>query len=967
MNALIRYLGFIVYLLTAVAGLSACSDGEIGVAATSPTVISGVASKGPLNGSTVCAYAITAGAKGAALGSCATNIVNGNYSIDIGAYTGPVLFEATGGTYTDEATGATVALASPLRSILSNATGSAANVAVTALTELAYQMANAVPGGLTGANIQAAIASVQTNFGVADIVNTLPVDALNVPPGASPAQKTYALALATISQYQKNQPAGTSVANSLQTIQACLAASTNCGTGATRVGVNLSEALNTFQAAHPAFSNMPSPVLNFGYQPTGNNPAASSDFPVNEPYATALIGKGIPEPFARFFAAAKRTGNCTGGTTCTYLITYPNGATRNVTWTATPNQQYTPTAGELASMALINENEPVYDGKFSATGLEHDSTTDAQINISFFVPITSISKSPSSMVQKLPLTRRAIPSNALCCGVGGYQGGGYEGIQIKLKDMQAKGHDVTAQTLELAEYAGKNLGAKALERWGSGLGSIHKVAGLLNDSAEAMKMYQETKAWLDELAALEDCAKNPTNSLTQTDPNYSANTVANLQATRARIEANGITRILNQVDETVFGLALDAAGGVAAGLSGLVTIPMKQGHIYIEETMKALSEQEMKMARDSVVSCVPACPTNLVATGVSENQINLSWSGSIDSISTVMTGYKVRRDGAYVGSPFVTSYSDTGLKPSTMYCYMVLAYNDYGSSPDCAQVCARTKGPPTVFATSPLNNATNVAVSSPITATFSEAMDATTISTGTFTISGVAGTVTYSGFTATFTPSADLEPSTTYTATITTGVKDVDGSAMKENYAWSFTTGGDIDGNLKFVLTGDRGQFTKGNADITWHLRSDSNSALKAYWPTGTITLDIAREGCDTVHVTKPISATNMDTPYDATDDGGGLDVYSSKSFVFPSTYWFWLHTDEWEQTFYCGQDKQPYTDRHYTMWLAVKPCEKMVLGSGFIPYTDPARLAGTLSCGTLTGVSMSGKLVVTWDFKDLE
>lgn len=963
MTASIRYLGFIVCFLTVVAGLSACTDGEIGVATTNSTVISGVASKGPLNGSTVCAYAIAAGAKGAALGSCATNIVNGNYSIDIGAYTGPVLFEATGGTYTDEATGATAALASPLRSILSNATGSAASVAVTALTELAYQMANAVPGGLTSANIQTAIASVQTNFGVADIINTLPVDALNVPSGASPAQKTYALALATISQYQKNQPAGTSVANSLQIIQACLAASTNCGTGATRVGVNLSEALNTFQAAHPAFSNMSSPVLNFGYQPIVN----ASDFPVNEPYATALIGKGIPEPFARFFAAAKRTGNCTGGTTCTYLITYPNGATRNVTWTATPNQQYTPTAGELASMALINENEPVYDGKFSATGLEHNSTTDAQINVSFFVPITSISKSPSSMVQKLPLTRRAIPSNALCCGVGGYQGGVYEGIQIKLKDMQAKGVDATASIHALAEYAGKTLGAKALERWGSGLGSIHKVAGLLNDSAEAMKMYQETKAWLDELAALEECAKNPTNSLTQTDLDYSANTVANLQETRARIEANGITRILNQVDETAVGIALDLAG---AGAAGLITIPMKQGHIYIEETMKALSEQEMKMARDSVVSCVPACPTNLVATGVSESQINLSWSGSLAyaSTSTAVTGYKVRRDGAYVGSPFVTSYSDTGLKPSTMYCYMVLAYNDYGSSGDCAQACARTLGPPTVYATSPVNNATNVAVSSPITATFSEAMDATTISTGTFTIAGVAGTVTYSGTTATFTPSAELKPLTTYTATITTGVKDVDGSAMKADYTWSFTTGGNIDGNLKFVLTGDRGQSTKGNADITWNRRSDSNSALTAYWPTGTITLDIAREGCDTVHVTKPISSTNVvDTPNDTRDDGGGLAVYSSTSMFFPGTYWFWLHTDEWEQTFYCGTDKKPYTTKSYSVWLAVKPCEKMVMGSGFIPYTDAARLADTLSCGTLTGVSMSGNLVVTWDFKNLK
>ncbi|MDX8399731.1 MAG: hypothetical protein R8K20_05730, partial [Gallionellaceae bacterium] len=146
------------------------------------TVISGIASKGPLNGSTVCAYAIASGVKAAAVGTCATNIVNGSYSIDLGTYTGPVLFEATGGTYIDEATGKSAVLAIPLRSVLNKVSGSS-SVAVTALTEVAYQLAAA--SGLTEANIQTAVAQVQTNFGVADIIHTLPVDALNVPVSAT--------------------------------------------------------------------------------------------------------------------------------------------------------------------------------------------------------------------------------------------------------------------------------------------------------------------------------------------------------------------------------------------------------------------------------------------------------------------------------------------------------------------------------------------------------------------------------------------------------------------------------------------------------------------------------------------------------------------------------------------------------------------------------------------------------------
>jgi len=102
--------------------------------------------------------------------------------------------------------------------------------------------------------------------------------------------------------------------------------------------------------------------------------------------------------------------------------------------------------------------------------------------------------------------------------------------------------------------------------------------------------------------------------------------------------------------------------------------------------------------------------------------------------------------------------------------------------------------PPTVSATSPVRNATGVAVNSGIAATFSEAMDAATITTATFSVSdggsNVNGAVSYSGTTATFMPSGSLSSSTTYTATITKVVTDVAGNAMTANYIWSFTTGG---------------------------------------------------------------------------------------------------------------------------------------------------------------------------------
>ncbi len=98
---------------------------------------------------------------------------------------------------------------------------------------------------------------------------------------------------------------------------------------------------------------------------------------------------------------------------------------------------------------------------------------------------------------------------------------------------------------------------------------------------------------------------------------------------------------------------------------------------------------------------------------------------------------------------------------------------------------------PEVISTSPADNAIDVEVNAVITATFSEPMNASTINTSTIIVSGggsVSGSVDYSGNTVTFTPSSDLQENTTYTAIITTGVEDVAGNALENNFEWSFTT-----------------------------------------------------------------------------------------------------------------------------------------------------------------------------------
>ena len=105
--------------------------------------------------------------------------------------------------------------------------------------------------------------------------------------------------------------------------------------------------------------------------------------------------------------------------------------------------------------------------------------------------------------------------------------------------------------------------------------------------------------------------------------------------------------------------------------------------------------------------------------------------------------------------------------------------------------------PPDVISTIPFDGATGVSLNSDIAAIFSEAMDPLTITTTTFTLQQgttlISGAVTYTGVTATFDPASDLIASTTYTGTITTGVRDVAGNAMIDEYVWSFTTGATAD------------------------------------------------------------------------------------------------------------------------------------------------------------------------------
>jgi Bacterial Ig-like domain len=107
------------------------------------------------------------------------------------------------------------------------------------------------------------------------------------------------------------------------------------------------------------------------------------------------------------------------------------------------------------------------------------------------------------------------------------------------------------------------------------------------------------------------------------------------------------------------------------------------------------------------------------------------------------------------------------------------------------------KEPPNVLNTIPADGATQVPVSSLISATFSEPMSSPTINENTFTIrraddesTMIKGALSLSpdSKTAIFDPDQDFSPNTKYIAEISTGPKDLAGNALASTKRWSFTT-----------------------------------------------------------------------------------------------------------------------------------------------------------------------------------
>ncbi len=201
-----------------------------------------------------------------------------------------------------------------------------------------------------------------------------------------------------------------------------------------------------------------------------------------------------------------------------------------------------------------------------------------------------------------------------------------------------------------------------------------------------------------------------------------------------------------------------------------------------------------------VVSTVPASGATSV---VINTPISATFSMAMSPASITSSTFSVAGPGGAVAGAVTYSGSTATFTPAAVLAYsttytatITTGATNLGGTPITANYVwtfTTITPPPTVIGSVPANGATNVPVNQVLSATFSEAMNPASISTTTFTLTGpggtaVAGTVAYSGTTATFTPTASLANSTLYTATITTGATSVAGTPLAAATVWTFTT-----------------------------------------------------------------------------------------------------------------------------------------------------------------------------------
>jgi LmbE family N-acetylglucosaminyl deacetylase len=316
----------------------------------------------------------------------------------------------------------------------------------------------------------------------------------------------------------------------------------------------------------------------------------------------------------------------------------------------------------------------------------------------------------------------------------------------------------------------------------------------------------------------------------------------------------------------------------------------------------------------SVSAVTPAGGAGNVSLGTS---VSATFSEAIAPASVTNTSFVLRDEGGNAVSASVSASGSTAtlqpgsnLQPSTTYTATLLSgangikdvagnalasdftWSFTTTTPDTT--------PPTVSTVTPASGAGNVSLGMSVSATFSEPISASSVTGTSFVLrdgngSAVSASVSASGSTATLQPSSNLQPSTTYTATLVSGsggIKDTSGNALASDHTWSFTTA-DPDTTPPTVLTVTPANDAT-NVNNATSVSATFSEAISASSVTGTSfvlrdgngsAVNASVSGSGQTATLQPSSALQPSTTYTARLASGATGIKDTSGNALASDY----------------------------------------------------------------------------------
>jgi chitodextrinase len=319
-----------------------------------------------------------------------------------------------------------------------------------------------------------------------------------------------------------------------------------------------------------------------------------------------------------------------------------------------------------------------------------------------------------------------------------------------------------------------------------------------------------------------------------------------------------------------------------AGTSYYQTGAIDDFRLY-NRALSASEVQALYTAGGATDTISPTTPTNLTATPVSTSQINLSWTASTDNVGVV--GYKVFRDGTQIATPAATTYSDMGLTASTMYTYILAAYDAAGNNSNASTpVSATTQTPadttpPTLSA---IQSSGITQTGATITWTSNEPAT-TQIDYGLTTAYGQSTTLNTSLVTSHSQSLGSLSANTTYHYRVRSKDAANNEAVSTDN---TFTTTVSTDTTAPSAITNlSTNEVRRTSVDLWWTAPGDDGNA-------GTAT------SYDVRYSTSPITAANFSSATQASNEptpsaNGITQTYTLSGLTANTTYYVALKTSD--------------------------------------------------------------------------